>query len=77
MNRDTLFLDWLERHQGYALLSDDHDRWAVVTDGLQNIPDEWQFAKPGDVHSTFFVTANEWRGSIREAIDSAMEGGDE
>lgn len=59
--------DWLETQQGSALVSDDHSRWAVVTDGVQNNPGN----KPTDIHTTFFIRASEWKPSICEAIDAA------
>ena len=36
---DTERLDWLERHDGIALISDDNGHWAVTENGMQYIPD--------------------------------------
>lgn len=58
--------DWLETQQGSALVSDDHSRWAVVTDGVQNNPG----AKPQDIQTTFLIRADDWKNSIVEAIDA-------
>jgi len=67
---DTERLDWLEKHQGFALISDDNKHWACVCDGMQNIPESW----PGDIQTTFFIEKKQWKKSIRKAIDAARRG---
>jgi len=62
-------LDWLEEHEGFALVSDDFGHWAVTGNGTQSIPEN----PPDDVETTFFIEKREWRESIREAILCAME----
>jgi hypothetical protein len=47
MPTDTERLDWLSTQDGYALVSDDGGRWAVVTDGMQNVPDD----EPADIQT--------------------------
>uniref|UniRef100_A0A6M3LF10 Uncharacterized protein n=1 Tax=viral metagenome TaxID=1070528 RepID=A0A6M3LF10_9ZZZZ len=69
MNKDTERINWLEKKQGKALVSDDFGHWAVVEDGMQNIPD----SPPDDIQTTFFIEKEEWKKSIREAIDSAIK----
>jgi hypothetical protein len=66
---DTERIDWLEKQQGYALVSDDAKHWAVVTDGMQNIP----LKTPIDITTTFFIKKEEWKESIRKAIDFAIK----
>jgi len=51
---------------GCALVSDDADNWAVVSDGMQNVPDD----PPQDIHATFFISEAEWKPSIREALEA-------
>lgn len=63
-------IDWLEKQEGFSLISDDAGRWAVVTSGMQNVPDSDELT---DISTTFWIEANEWKDSIREAIDSAIE----
>lgn len=65
---DTDRLNWLEQNQGSALVSDDDEHWAVVTNGMQSIPME----SPGDVSTSFWIKKDEWKPSIREAIDAAI-----
>lgn len=66
---DTERLDWLEKQQGSGLISDDARHWAVSTSGMQNVPDD----PPQDIVTNFVVEKDEWRPSIREAIDAAIE----
>lgn len=69
---DTELIDWLERREGYALLSDDFGNWAVTSTGMQNIPNPIpEKGKPADISTSFFVEADEWRPSIREALRAA------
>ena len=63
---DTERLNWLEEQDCYSLISDDDGRWACVVDGIQNIPEE----EPSDIVTSFFIEKEEWKDSIREAIDS-------
>uniref|UniRef100_A0A6M3KSS2 Uncharacterized protein n=1 Tax=viral metagenome TaxID=1070528 RepID=A0A6M3KSS2_9ZZZZ len=67
---DTERLDWVEKQDGMGLISDDAGRWAMSTSGMQNVPD---CETPIAIASTFFVEAEEWKPSIREAIDYAIE----
>jgi hypothetical protein len=75
-------LDWLEkRGNGIGVLHDDDSRWVCTGDGFQPlshvkedgtevfITDE---AIPG-VWSFVVAEAKEWKPSIREAIDNAMQ----
>jgi hypothetical protein len=66
---DKQRIDWLEKQQGSALVSDDHSHWAVATFGMQNLPKKF----PGDIDTSFFIKKKEWKKSIREAIDFAMK----
>ena len=72
MNTDKRRIDWLEQgaQQGGGLISDDAGRWAFVTDGTQNIPNS---KKAITITTTFFIDAHEWRRSVRDALDAAME----
>jgi len=67
---DSERIEWLEKRQGQALISDDFGRWAVSTSGMQNVPEDP--GTPSDIETLFFVEAAEWKGSIREAIDYAV-----
>ena len=67
--KDKERLDWLEKNQGYALVSDDFGHWVCVCSGMQNVPDK----TPDDIHTSFFIEKNEWKKTIREAIDFAVE----
>ena len=62
-------LDWLERHEGFGLISDDFGRWAVSGNGQQNLPTD---DGPFDCHTSFFVEKSCWHQSVREAIDTAI-----
>lgn len=66
---DTERLNWLAKHNGCNLISDDNGRWAVSTSGIQQVP----ATEPKDMMVASFVEADEWKLSIREAIDYAME----
>jgi hypothetical protein len=67
---DTERINWLEEQEGWALVSDDAGRWAVTTSGIQNVPDS---DKAIDISTTFWIEADKWKDSIRDAIDAAME----
>jgi hypothetical protein len=69
MNADTERIEWLEKQQGSALVSDDRKHWAVVTSGFQNVP----MKTPADIQTTFFIEKKDWKKSIRKAIDAAMK----
>lgn len=62
-------LNWLEKQEGCALISDDFGHWAVSCMGMQNVPEK----TPADIDTTFVVMKDEWKSSIREAIDAAMK----
>lgn len=66
---DKQRIDWLQKQQGYALVSDDHSHWAVVIDGIQSIPDKF----PDHIYSSFFIKKNDWHKTIRQAIDAAIK----
>jgi hypothetical protein len=60
-------LDWMEQQEGAGLISDDGGRWAVSETGMQNLPEE----EPIDISTSFFIQKDEWKPSVREAIDAA------
>jgi len=70
---DTDRLNWLEAQTeiGHCpgLINDDNGHWAVSFEGSQNCP---QGDEPCDIATNFFVEADNWYSSIREAIDAAM-----
>ena len=71
MPTDKEMLDWLQENaEGQALVSDDFGRWAVSAIGMQTVPED--ISKPSDIQTAFFVTADEWKPSVREAIAAAM-----
>lgn len=57
--------------QGSALVSDDHSRWAVSGTGFQPVPED----EPIDMETTFVVMKDEWKPTIRAAIDAAITAG--
>jgi hypothetical protein len=61
-------LDWLENSQGFALVSDDNIHWACVSAGMQAVPVS---DGPQDITTIFFIEKEEWRSSVREAIEFA------
>ncbi|KKN63753.1 hypothetical protein LCGC14_0498570 [marine sediment metagenome] len=63
-------LDWLEKRDGEALISDDAGRWAISSGGMQNVPNADEAIA---ISTLFFVEAVDWQPSIREAIDVAIE----
>ncbi len=65
---DTERLDWLEKAEGWAVVSDDGGNWACVSDGVQNVPERY----PTDINTTFFIRKKEWKPSVRAAIDAAI-----
>ncbi len=60
---------WLE-NTGYNLINDDNGHWACVINGMQTVPltDE-----PAAVSTSFFIEADEWKDSIAEAVEHAMQ----
>lgn len=80
LSKDKDRLDFMEEHcEGCGLVSDDAGRWAVSGTGTQNVPDDDHAI---DIDASFSVLADEWKPSIREAIDgirgvfySTLEGG--
>jgi hypothetical protein len=70
IHQDEIRLAWLSKQEGSALVSDDNGHWAVATTGTQNVPPG---KDPCDISTQFWIKKAEWRNSIREAIDAAME----
>lgn len=66
---DTDRIDWLERQDGMALVSDDYGHWACVTDGVQDT----LINAPDDISTSFWIRKEDWHSTIREAIDAAYE----
>ena len=70
---DTERLNWLEQKVNKGdcpgLINDDNGHWAVAFEGFQNVPDG---GKPVDIDTTFFVSVQDWKDTIREAIDHAI-----
>lgn len=65
---DKARMDWLEKQEGAALVSDDAGHWCVTYDGMQNVPVD----PPQDIQTTFFIEKDQWKKSVREAIDAVM-----
>jgi hypothetical protein len=74
MRTDTERLDWLEHKVNNGacpgLINDDNGHWALAFDGMQSV--SWG-DKPVDVETTFFIKAEFWHNTIREAIDYHMD----
>ena len=73
MRTDTERLDWLEEQFGCALVNDDNGHWACVYDGIQTVPDSESAI---DMSTSFWIEKDKWHNSVREAVDSAMDGRD-
>lgn len=75
MSEDAERLNWLEQQaaQGRcpAIINDDNGHWAYSEDGMQQVPygDDSQ-----DIVTSFFVTAADWKPTLRAAIDEARKG---
>jgi hypothetical protein len=67
---DTELIDFLEAkaNEGYCpcLLNDDAGHWAISIEGAQNVP----INPPCDIQTTFWVEKQQWKNSIREALES-------
>ena len=61
-------IEWLETQNGASLISDDNGHWDCVFDGFQNIPMD---DGPCDIQTTFFIKKEEWKNTIKEAIEWA------
>jgi hypothetical protein len=70
MFTDTQRLDWLGKHEGVNLVSDDGGRWAVSDMGFQQVPEEGGFKELVTIGS--MVQPEDWRPTIREALDAAI-----
>lgn len=76
---DTELLDAIEaavdRGSCPGIINDDNGNWAVSEEGVQNVPDP--NGPPIDIHTTFFISADKWKPSIREAINHWIDSEDE
>jgi len=73
---DSERIDWLESQCGSSLICDDNGRWAVAVSGWQNLQDGdgvFITERAIDIQTTFCIDADEWKDSIREAIDCCVE----
>jgi len=52
-----------------CLLYDDDGHFAVADDGWSEIPEE----SPGDIHLGHYITKNQWKDSIREALNYFLD----
>lgn len=48
-----------------ALIFDDNGHWAVTSAGVQDVSLE---EGPSDISTCFFIEAEEWKDTIREAV---------
>jgi hypothetical protein len=75
---DTERLDWLEKQADEgaspAIVNDDDGHWAVSFCGGQPCPRGDGQGYDEDVEIGTFVDVNEWKPTIREAIDYAIHG---
>jgi hypothetical protein len=69
---DKQLLDGLDRmvRKGSCpgLINDDNGHWAVSEAGIQNVVT----GAPKDVQTTFFISAKQWRRSVRAAINAYL-----
>ena len=69
-SEDTKRLDWLEKTaNGVGVVNDDGELWACISDGMQKV----HVDPPQDIMTAHFVEAEQWKKSVREAIDHAIE----
>ena len=64
---------------GHALVHDDHGRFAVATDGWQNLQDNdgnWITNQPIDIETMFIIKAGQWFDTARQAIDAWIDSSD-
>ncbi|MEN6425982.1 MAG: hypothetical protein ABFE13_11500 [Phycisphaerales bacterium] len=77
MKTDTERLDWLEKMYGEgnspAIVTDDDGHWAVSFCGSQPCPRGGGRGYDEDVYVGVDVEVKEWKPTIREAIDYAIE----
>lgn len=66
---DTDRINWLNKHEGVALVSDDQGYWAVVEDGYQTL----SVNPPADCQTTFIIKKKQWKSTVRKAIDDAIK----
>ena len=71
---DTERLDWLEKHSdGGGVFNDDRWggplRWAFAASGFSPVVDN----EPLEGQWVFWVEKDDWKPTIREAIDHAIE----
>jgi len=52
-----------------SLLYDDGGMFTIVSDGFQNVPEEGN----NDMYFNFYVTADNWKPTIREAINYYLD----
>ena len=57
---DTERINWLQKQDGYALISDDRGYWALVVDGCQNVPDD----VPADIYTEYFIRRKDWHKTM-------------
>ena len=75
---DTELIDWLGKRYGASLVSDDNGLWAVSLTGTASIedikePNRYITDGPINWEGVAWVEREQWKGSIREAIESAKE----
>jgi len=74
MRSDTELLAGLEKacSEGAApaIVNDDGGHWACVGEGWQTVPCTME---PEDVITTFVIPKNEWRASLRGAIEAFLD----
>lgn len=64
-------LEWLVEHGDCpGIINDDDGHWAVSGTGTQDVVFEYG---PQSIHTSFFVKKEEWRDTIREAIEAYLD----
>ena len=71
---DTQLLDGLEalvdKGECPAVLNDDNGHWAVSGTGMQTICSD---GGPYDIKTSFYVAKDQWKPSIRDAINTYLD----
>jgi len=70
METDTDRLNWLaQTGNGVGLVHNDNAHWAVCFTGVQPVPGD----EPEDMVTSYFVEESQWKPTVREAIDYAIQ----
>lgn len=70
---DAERLDWIQNHICINLICDDDGNYAMASDGFQPVPAGGGKGFSETVSITTIVDPEQWKPTVREAIDYAIE----